>query len=471
MESGFRHGCSANNWWERSPNSGNSNNFCNVNSDGSANNNNASNTNLLAPCGYPSQGQGSSVSETTVGSRADEREAGCRDLEGAVPRTSAAAPTGACAGGTQGAPGADPMRFEEVFGFDNLLEAAHACCNGVRWKSSTQTFESTLLMRVANLHSQLMAGTWKSKGFNRFTIRERGKVRRIQAVHISERVVQKCLVRNCLRPLIMPKLIAHSFATLPGKGTEAALAQHKEHLRWWYARHKRDGAIVTMDYHDYFASIRHDALKGMCAALPMDSRLYDLTCYLIDCFDGDRGLGLGSEVSQISAVFYTNPIDHLLKDRLGIHCYGRYMDDSYMIAERSTAREALDAVEGISECLGLRLNSKATQVRPLTQGWHYLKKRVQLTETGRVVMRLERDNVRRARRRAEENALAVPLGFMSAESAAASWQSWEAYASRYDAHRTLQSVRAHRDEIAIVSNSCSRTSVSSQHFGLTQKRA
>lgn len=36
---------SANNWWLRSPNSGNSNNFCNVNSDGTANNNNANNSN------------------------------------------------------------------------------------------------------------------------------------------------------------------------------------------------------------------------------------------------------------------------------------------------------------------------------------------------------------------------------------------------------------------------------------------
>lgn len=43
---------SANNWWECSPNSGNSKNFCNVNSDGSANNNNASNSNGLAPFGY-----------------------------------------------------------------------------------------------------------------------------------------------------------------------------------------------------------------------------------------------------------------------------------------------------------------------------------------------------------------------------------------------------------------------------------
>ena len=36
---------SANIWWERSPYSGNTNNFCNVNNNGNANNNNASNSN------------------------------------------------------------------------------------------------------------------------------------------------------------------------------------------------------------------------------------------------------------------------------------------------------------------------------------------------------------------------------------------------------------------------------------------
>lgn len=37
------------NWWERSPNSGNTNNFCNVNTNGNANNNNANNSNGVAP--------------------------------------------------------------------------------------------------------------------------------------------------------------------------------------------------------------------------------------------------------------------------------------------------------------------------------------------------------------------------------------------------------------------------------------
>lgn len=51
MGARVRHASSANNWWLCSPNSGNSNNFCNVDSSGGANNNNASNNNLLAPGG------------------------------------------------------------------------------------------------------------------------------------------------------------------------------------------------------------------------------------------------------------------------------------------------------------------------------------------------------------------------------------------------------------------------------------
>lgn len=41
-------GVFAANWWERSVNATNANNFCNVNTNGAANNNNANNSNGLA---------------------------------------------------------------------------------------------------------------------------------------------------------------------------------------------------------------------------------------------------------------------------------------------------------------------------------------------------------------------------------------------------------------------------------------
>ena len=62
-----------------------------------------------------------------------------------------------------------------------------------------------------------------------------------------------------------------------------------------------------------------------------DKELFTITKYFIDCFKGGKGLGLGSEISQICAIYYPNRLDHTIKEKYRIHGYGRYMDDFYVI--------------------------------------------------------------------------------------------------------------------------------------------
>ena len=430
-------------WWERSPNSGNSNNFCNVNSDGTANANNASNTNGLAPFGSTSATRDGSESEVKGSIRYTE-------MQGAVTLAGDGLNRRRHAGeaGTHRLQKGGIVRFDEVFTFEHLYEAGTACCNGVRWKASTQIFEARLPSWATTVQDQLMDGTWRSPGFNKFTIMERGKVRDIQAVHIAERMVQKCLVRYCLRPLVLPRLIYDTHATVPGHGTEQALARLKEHMRWHFARHGREGYVVTMDYHNYFGSILHAKLIEMYGRLPMDDRLLGLTAYLINCFDGDRGLGLGSEVSQVSAVYYVSPVDHVAKDRLGVHCYGRYMDDAYAILPtKEQADEFMQAIRDKSRYLGLSFNEKVTKVKLLKHGFHYLKKRVGITDTGKIVIRPMRDNVVRERRRIRHNIKAVLAGEMKPETERQSWESWRSHCLKLDAHRTVAETEEYRRKL------------------------
>ena len=436
---------SANNWWERSPHSSNSNNFCAVNTDGTANNNNAGNTNGLAPFGCASQATPGPSSESESGGGIEREMQGDATSGGRAPNTRRHAVEARTHRLSQDG---QTARFEDVFSYEHLYEAGVACCKGVRWKASTQLFESRLVSQVSDAHSALMDGTWRSSGFTEFDIMERGKHRHIQACRISERMVQKCLVRNCLRPLVLPRLIYDSHATIPGHGVEFALARLREHLRWHYARHGTDGYVVVMDYHDYFGSIDHERLKAMYARLPIDPRCLALTSYFVDMFEGPRGLGLGSEISQISAVFYASAIDHLAKDALGVRCYARYMDDSYAILPTRTEAEAfLAAVRAKSSELGLTLNDKVTKVVPLRQGFRYLKKRVSLTETGRVVMRPQRDNVVRERRRVGRNVERLAAGEMSPEAERQSFESWRSHCLTLDANRTVRSMEAHRERL------------------------
>ena len=426
-------------WWERSPNSGNSNNFCAVNSSGSANNN-ATSANGLAPLGSASRAECCSVSEATGGIRNIE-------MQGAATATREGRNQGRHVGGAgthRLSPGG-PIRFDEVFSYAHLYEAGQACCAGVRWKASTQVFEARLPSWAAIVQDQLMDGSWKSPGFTRFTVSERGKTRDIQAVNIAERMVQKCLVRHCLRPLVLPRIIYDSHATIPGHGTEQALERLREHLRWHCARYGTDGYVVPMDYHDYFASIDHDRLISMYGRLPMDERCLSFTSYLIGCFDGPTGLGLGSEVSQVSAVYYVSPVDHLVKDRLSVHCYGRYMDDSYaVLPTHEEAAVLLEAVMEKSAEMGLSLNDSVTAIRPLRQGFRYLKKRITLTDSGRVIMRPQRDNVVRERRRIRGNVEAVVSGRKTPEAERQSREGWRAHCLRLNAYRTVRDLEAYR---------------------------
>lgn len=342
------------------------------------------------------------------------------------------------------------MTFEEVFSFEHLLDCGRECLSGVTWKSSAQMFEINLLQWVATLHRDLLSGAYRSRGFNKFELCERGKRREISSVHISERCVQKCLVKYALKPAIIPRLIYDNAATIEGRGTEFAVKRLREHLRYHVARYGRAGGILTLDYHNYFGSIEHDRLLEMLRPLIDDDRVYGLVVYFIRCFPGDCGLGLGSEISQVCAVFYPNSIDHYMKDARRVHGYARYMDDSYAIShDLDELREYREIITRKSADLGLQLNDKMTQITKFDGGnFVYLKKRVFLTENGRIVMRLVPKNITQRRRGIKKQNILIAEGRMTTEARQQSFNSWRGYAEKYDSHTSIKRLESMLDVIA-----------------------
>ncbi len=124
-----------------------------------------------------------------------------------------------------------------------------------------------------------------------------------------------------------------------------------------------------------------------------------LTRHYVDAF-GDNGLGLGSQVSQISAVFYPNDIDHYAKETLALKAYGRYMDDSYFIVEtKQEAEENLRKLEHKYTEYGLTLNHRKTHIIKLSRGFTFMKGQYILTKTGRIKAKPSKDSeIRMARK-------------------------------------------------------------------------
>lgn len=314
--------------------------------------------------------------------------------------------------------------LDTIFGLIPMGQAFLNGRKGTRWKTSTQIFGANLVLNLEKEIEKLKKGTWKGYGFHKFLIHERGKLRWIQSVKTPEKTVQRTFCDNCLIPIIRPHLIYDNSASLKGKGTNFCLQRFTKHLQWHIHRYGVKGGIFFFDFHSYFKLIDHRPLKDDVAKLVKTSFTMLLYNLLIDAF-GEKGLGLGSQVSQISAVYFPNGTDHLIKDQMRIHCYGRYNDDGYIILPSYKDLErARDAFLNSIKQRGIIPNEKKCRIIPLKSHFTFLKKRFHITKTGKIIMRPVREAVTRERHRLRKFKGFVEKGTMTFEEVELAFHSW-----------------------------------------------
>ena len=332
--------------------------------------------------------------------------------------------------------------LETVADLNSLCKASKQAARGVMWKASTQRYMKDYLRNAVKSRQDLLEGRDICRGFIRFDLWERGKLRHISAVHFPERVVQKSLSQNALVPAIVPTLVSANSANIKGRGTDYALKLLKRHLADHWRRHGREGYILLGDFSDYFARIAHEPVKRQVADALLDPRVVALEHRLIDA-QGEVGLVLGSEPNQICAVAHPNRIDHYVAEMLRPEAYGRYMDDFYLIHEsKEYLQVCLLLIEHECAKLGIALNPRKTRVVKLTRGFTWLKKRIFYTETGRIVMKPCRDSITRERRKLKKMARMVAEGVMTPEQVQQSYQSWRGGMAHLDAHRSVLAMDA-----------------------------
>lgn len=334
--------------------------------------------------------------------------------------------------------------FEDVFSYDNLYNAFSLCKKGVRWKSSIQSYEINLPINTYEIWNKLDKGIWKSKGFTRFTLSERGKTRLIQSVHISERCIQRVLCDKYLVPILQRSLIYDNAANIQGKGTQFALDRLKTHLKNYYNRHGNNGYILLFDFTNYFGNISHELLYKIIDKKIKDEKILKLYHQLIDAFD--VGIGLGSQVSQISAVFFANQIDHVFKEREHIKEYARFMDDGYIICNDL---KQLNIYKKIlyEECkkLGIVINERKIKICKLSHGFTFLKRKFILTNCGTVIIRLSKKTFKAVKRRLKKMK-EKQLPFKEIET---SYKSWRGSCKHFKSKRSVMSIDKYYNRLFI----------------------
>lgn len=329
--------------------------------------------------------------------------------------------------------------FEEVFSFRHLYLSGKKCCKGVYWKSSTQRYIGNIIPNIALTARSLNEGNFYHRGFHEFTIMERGKKRYIRSVHITERAVQKCLCDYCIVPIYSSSFIYDNSASLKGRGMDFALRRMICHLQRHYRKHGLSGGILLYDFHSFFDSAPHEPLFEEAERRLHDPRLRELANSFILDF-GDRGLGLGSQVSQTNALLLPSPLDHYFKEVCRIEGYGRYMDDGHAIHEDiDYLYLCLDGMELVCEKLGLTLNRKKTVIVPIADYYRWLKTKFMLTPKGGVVLKMNRDSTQIIRRKLRSFYPKWKGGTMTLPEIRSCYDSYQGHMKRGDSFKVTQS--------------------------------
>ena len=330
--------------------------------------------------------------------------------------------------------------YNKVFMFDNLYHSYKQCCKGVGWKSSTHKYRTNALLNVNSTYKMLRDGTFKSKGFYEFNIIERGKPRHIQSVHISERVVQRCLCDYSSVPILRRSFIYDNGACIKLRGIDFALNRMNRHLEKYYRHYGSEGYALVFDFSKYFNSIDHVALLKILREKITDDRLYAIVKQLVDDF-GENGLGLGSQISQSCALALPNKMDHYIKEQLGIKYYCRYMDDGCLIHHsKEHLQYCLKKITEICTELGIKLNTKKTQIVKLSRGINFLKTHFILTKTGKIVRKPYRKNITLMRRKLKTFKRWVDEGKMTFEDVMTSWCSWRGHQLKFNSYWARQRI-------------------------------
>lgn len=332
------------------------------------------------------------------------------------------------------------LSFDAIFSYDNLYKSYIKCRRNVGWKASTQRYIVQAPLNVYQTRQKLLKGKFKTSGFFEFDLYERGKKRHIRSVKIEERVVQRCLCDHALVPVIESTFVYDNGASIKNKGYHFAMNRMKRHLQYHYRKYGNDGYILLFDFHHFFDNVSHELVKKIVADHFDDQRIIDLTYHFIEAF-GDIGLGLGSQISQTLALASCNKLDHIVKEKLQVKCYGRYMDDGYLIhPDKEYLKECLRIIKEICDELGIILNEKKTQIVKLSHGFTWLKGRFYLTPTGKVVKKIYKRSVTRERRKLKKLKKFYDSGKVTANDVWCAFQSWRAYAYHFNAYHTIQNM-------------------------------
>lgn len=246
--------------------------------------------------------------------------------------------------------------FEIAFSKDNLYLAYLDARRGKRSKRACFEFERNLGGNLEKIHQELHEGSYSPEPYFTFVIYE-PKRRVIHAPSFRDVVVQHAIYRVVYR-IFDRSFIDQSFACRKGYGTHRAARYSRASLQCY----DREQYVLKLDIRKFFYSVNRRILRCLILRKIKDIRLVDIMMKFAE-MTSPLGIPIGNLLSQIYALIYLNPLDHLVKRVLKVIHYVRYVDDFMLIglSREECMRMRAQIVDFLKRFLELDLSRSSIQ--------------------------------------------------------------------------------------------------------------
>lgn len=326
---------------------------------------------------------------------------------------------------------------DKVIDFSNLHKAMEDCTRGVKWKPGVIQYLQNGLINTWRLQQEVEDGTYKIGKKIHFKIYE-PKLRDVVAMRFRDRQIERSLLDNYLYHEITRHFIYDNMACQKDKGTKLAIKRLKVMMIKAHRLWGNDYYIAQFDIRHFFGSTLHATAKRAIRQRVRDDWAVEMVNMLIDSFPGDRGIGLGSDIAQFIQLAVLDGMDHYIKEHLHERFYLRYMDD-FLIISNDKDRLVHDTkiiARGLRG-IGLELHPVKTHITPIRHGIKWQGYRYRQTETGKIIMTVDKQKIYHERRKLKRMVRLVKVGKLPKETADHSLESWRAHAKIGNNHQVI----------------------------------
>lgn len=212
----------------------------------------------------------------------------------------------------------------------NVKRAIHKSQLGKKKKYGCIKFNKHRSENFHALIKMLREGTFHTSPYKTFTIRaDQGKIRDISKLpYFPDRIVHHSIV-NVIEKKRVRSFIRDTFCCIKGRGLIDGTNRLQRALKHFPEETKY---CLKIDLKKFFPSVSPAILSKEVHRLYKDKKFLALIDDII--FSTPKGLPIGSLTSQLLSNVYLSPLDHYVKDKLGVKFYYRYCDDIVVLSDR-----------------------------------------------------------------------------------------------------------------------------------------